>query len=153
MWVAISDWPRLLVGISFYSPHGTSWKHLPWHSLQQLESTKMNQLIAWPSKPVECRKRRDNKEKESQQVMSAHSLVPQHSSHRTFVRVAKSLSFHNIIVNSSKLWFGGYEINKSVQQKQKESFYFTRFEWADPIKKFWSKYTEPIEVNRISISR
>ncbi len=32
-WVAISDWPWLLVGISFNSPHGTSWKHLIYYEL------------------------------------------------------------------------------------------------------------------------
>ncbi len=81
----------MLVGISFYSPHGTSWRHLPWHSQQQLESAKMNQLVALPSKPVESRKRRDNRK--SQQFMSALKLVPHHPCHWTLAWMAKVLSF------------------------------------------------------------
>ncbi len=79
------DWPRLLVGITFYSPHGTSWKHIPWHSQQQLESTIWINLLL---------NLKEKGQRKSHQFMFAHKLVPRHLRHWALTQMAKTLSFH-----------------------------------------------------------
>jgi hypothetical protein len=51
----------------------------------------MNQLVAHLQNQLSVEREGTTK---SQQVMSAHSLVPRHLLHRTFFWMAKSLSFH-----------------------------------------------------------
>jgi len=81
VWVAISDRPRLLVGISFYSPCNNLNQQRWINLLLDLQ----NQLNV---------EREGTTRVNTQQVMSAYSLVPRHPSHWTLARMAKSLSFH-----------------------------------------------------------
>jgi len=94
----------------------------------------MNQLVAKPSKPVESRKRRDNRKR--QHFMSTHKLVPHHPSHWTLVRMAKALSFHTCMKWARE---GQSSLFCSAVSGENKKFYNVG-NWSDSVEKIRSGF-------------